>query len=249
MLKVFSIPILKDNYVHVIVDQDSRNCLIIDPGVAGPVIDFITTYRLKPQAVLLTHHHGDHTGGTEEIRDFFRDVGGPVIYAPVRERADIPFADRYLLPGDVLKILGLELQILGLPGHTHGHIAFYEATQGWLFSGDVLFSLGCGRIFEGTFEEQFCSLQTLKALPPQTTVYCTHEYTWMNAQFCLTQTAHAASAPTVPLQRFAAHVQELRAAGQPTVPFSLQQELELNPFLRARTLQEFTSLREARNYF
>lgn len=249
MLKVFSIPILKDNYVHLITDLTHKTCIVIDPGVAGPVIEFITAQKLNPMAILLTHHHGDHTNGTEELRDHFREQGGPVVYAPAREKADIPFADKYLLPEDRLKIANFEFQVLSLPGHTLGHIAFYEPHQGWLFSGDVIFSLGCGRIFEGTMEQQFKSLQVIKALPPGTEIYCTHEYTWMNTQFCLEYGVETLGISKITLQNFAKKVQETRQQGKPTVPFSLQQELDLNPFLKAASLAEFQAIREARNHY
>lgn len=248
MLKVFSLPALKDNYIHVVADLKRKTCFVIDPGEATPVIDFLTAQNLRLLAILITHHHGDHIGGVRELQAHAQKLSksnAPVfVYAPARERADIPFADQYLLDGDRLQIMGLNFEIMALPGHTLGHIAYYEPSEQWLFSGDVLFSMGCGRIFEGTMEQHYASLQRLKNLPPSTTVFCTHEYTEHNTQFCLREDSENRE-----LQAFAKKVRGLRASGLPTVPFSLQQELDLNPFLRAKDLAQFTSLREARNYF
>jgi len=137
---------------------------------------------------------------------------------------------------------------LDLSGHTEGHIGYWERSQGWLFSGDVLFSLGCGRVFDGTIEEHYQSLQKIKQLPPETWIYCTHEYTELNLRFCqqkLSLNAEEVSA----LENFAKKVAELRQDLRPTVPFQLKQELELNPFLRVSSFEEFRDLREQRNQF
>lgn len=248
MLKVFSLPVLKDNYVHILADLDRGTCVIVDPGEAAPVLKFISENKLRPLAILLTHHHWDHTDGVKEIQKTIQESSASkaplLVYAPAREKSDIPFADHYMLAGDRLKIMELDFEILALPGHTLGHIAYYEAEQAWLFSGDVLFSLGCGRVFEGTMVQHYESLQKLKALPPETTVYCTHEYTERNTLFCLQEFPESR-----PLQLFLEKVRALRAKGMATVPFQLKQELELNPFLQAKDLPSFTALREARNYF
>lgn len=251
MLKVFSLPAYKDNYIHTIVDLEKRTCVIVDPGEAEPVFQFLNAEKLKPVAILLTHHHWDHINGVEEIQAACRGKVSLQVYAPAREKAEIPFADHYVLPEDLISVMGLDFQVLPLPGHTHGHIAFYSAKESWLFSGDVLFSLGCGRIFEGTMEQHYESLQRLKQLPPSTTVFCTHEYTETNLRFCLEQNSFYENFPDSArdLALFAEKVRNLRAAKKPTVPFSLQQELHLNPFLLANSLERFRNLREARNVF
>jgi hydroxyacylglutathione hydrolase len=243
MLKVFSLPALKDNYIHIVADLERKTCLIFDPGEAAPVLEFLAKEKLQPLGILITHHHWDHTDGIQELQKETASGKNRIkVYAPAREKADIPTADHFLLAGDLLKVMGLEFRILPLPGHTQGHIAFYEANHGWLFSGDVLFSLGCGRIFEGTMSQHYESLQSLKTLPASTLVYSAHEYTEVNTRFCLEQEPENQA-----LRNFYEKVRTLRAEGTPTIPFSLQQELELNPFLRAPNLKRFSELREARN--
>lgn len=240
MRKVFLVPILKDNYVFIPTHLESRECVIIDPGQAAPVESFIIKHQLRPRAILLTHHHWDHIGGAQELRKSF-DIE---ISAPQKEQRLIDFADHYCQEGEILSLAGFHFAVLDLPGHTLGHIGFWEKSQAWLFSGDVLFSLGCGRVFDGTLPEHYQSLQKIKSLPANTLIHCTHEYTELNLGFCLKKSAHDPE-----LQAFAARVQSLREQDQPTVPFLLEQELHLNPFLNTPHLGAFTALREERDHF
>jgi hydroxyacylglutathione hydrolase len=249
MLKVSSVPILDDNYVHIPWNTDSGECIIVDPGVAAPVRDFVRKQGLKPTAIFCTHKHGDHIGGVAELRGDFPDLK---TYAPLREKAEIPFADIYLSAGESVAELGTGFKILELPGHTRGHIAYWNPLEQWLFSGDVLFSLGCGRVFDGTLEDHYASLQKIEALPPQTEVFCTHEYTETNLRFCQEKKRdhpELFSAEDAGLAAFAEKVRRLRSAGKATVPFRLEQEWGLNPFLRAADFETFRKLRELRNRF
>jgi hydroxyacylglutathione hydrolase len=162
----------------------------------------------------------------------------------LKEQKLIPFAHQYLEEGQEVPILGTKFKILDLSGHTLGHIGYWNPEEHWLFSGDVLFSLGCGRIFDGTVEDHYRSLEKIKNLPPETWVYCTHEYTELNLKFCLQRFPKEEA-----LKTFAEKVQALRHENKPTVPFPLQQELELNPFLKTHGFEEFRLLREERNHF
>ncbi|MBS1971700.1 MAG: hydroxyacylglutathione hydrolase [Bdellovibrionales bacterium] len=240
MLKVSAVPILKDNYVFIPTNGQTKECVIIDPGQADAVKSFILKEHLRPRGILLTHHHWDHIGGAQELKKAF-DVK---IYAPLKEQKLIDFADVYLQENDFVFEAGMQFRIIDLPGHTMGHIAYLEEKQKWLFSGDVLFSLGCGRIFDGTIEDHYKSLGKIKALDPSTIIHCTHEYTEMNLKFCLEKFPEDPA-----LKNFAQHVQALRSQGKPTVPFPLNQELELNPFLKAKNEADFIALREERNNF
>ena len=240
MLKVFVLPILNDNYVPVIADLNTGKCVIVDPGVATPVSAFLLAQNLTPIALLLTHHHNDHIGGAEEIRREF----GVKTYAPLLENELIPFADVYVSEGEKIQALGFDFEVLQLTGHTRGHIGYFAPSRGWLFSGDVLFSMGCGRVFEGTMAQAYSSLRKLRALPAGVQVYCAHEYTETNIKFY--QEYLPASAEVA---EYAKRVRSLRARGEFSVPFSLDEEKCLNPFLAATSVEEFTKLRLLRNGF
>jgi hydroxyacylglutathione hydrolase len=240
MLKIFSVPILKDNYVFLPSNLKTKDCLIVDPGQTEPVKNFILQQHLRPRAILLTHHHWDHIGGAQDLKKYFNVK----IYAPKKERKTIDFADEYLEENDLVREAGFQFKVLELPGHTMGHIAYWEEKQQCLFSGDVLFSLGCGRVFDGSIEEHYHSLLKIKELPPETWIYCTHEYTELNLHFCLQKFPE-----DLALKQFASHIHALREKQEATLPFKLQQELKLNPFLKVHSEVEFIALREERNHF
>jgi hydroxyacylglutathione hydrolase len=219
MLSLQALPAFIDNYIWALSDESGK-AILVDPGQAGPVLKAVAE-GLTPVAVLLTHHHHDHIGGVGELLDHF-DIP---VYAPVDER--IPRATHRVGEGDRVRIeaLGLEFEVLPVPGHTLSHVAFYGG--GHLFCGDTLFSLGCGRLFEGTPGQMLASLDRLAALPGKTLVCCGHEYTRNNGRFAL------AAEPGNELRDLRlAEVAVMREHGRPSVPSSLASERDCNPFLR-----------------
>ena len=200
--------------------------VVIDPGDAAPVMQALGDQGLTLAAILVTHHHADHVGG---VRDLHLATGAEV-FGPAREEVPAPFTP--VMQGDQLDLLGQTVQVLDVPGHTAGHVAYFlpnAQPQPVLFCGDTLFSGGCGRIFEGTPAQMLASLDRLAALPAATQVCCAHEYTLSNLKFAL------AVEPRNPdLRTYVAKCQQLRAEGSPTLPAQLGTELQINPFLRAR---------------
>jgi hydroxyacylglutathione hydrolase len=218
------IPAFADNYLWLL--HDGKRALVVDPGDAEPVLRALAQHTLQLESILVTHHHADHTGGV----DVLRQACGAKVYGPATECIPQPFTP--LQGGDTANALGLDFQILDVPGHTAGHIAYYAQNvdgKPLLFCGDTLFSGGCGRLFEGTPAQMLASLDKLAALPGNTAVCCTHEYTLSNLRFAL-----AVEPGNVDLVAYQARCIGLREAGQPTLPTSISQELLINPFLRTR---------------
>lgn len=248
---LISIPAFDDNYLWLL--HDGRRALVVDPGDAQPVQRMLQDRQLQLESILVTHHHPDHTGGVDALRD----ATGAKVFGPARERIPRPFTP--LQDGDTVRALDLDFQVIDVPGHTAGHIAFYMAPTlsasrdalppegahpAWggpapdgpvldgrplLFCGDTLFSGGCGRLFEGTPAQMLASLDRLAALPGDTRVCCTHEYTMSNLRFAL-----AVEPDNRELIGYHARCAALRDRGEPTLPTSIAQELLINPFLRTR---------------
>ena len=223
MLEIFRIPLLQDNYSYLINDVDSSKTACIDPGMAEPILLELEKKKLKLDFILNTHHHHDHVGGNLEIQKKTMCK----IYGPHAEKTKIPGINLGLKVGVVYKLGSLEYKIIETPGHTSGHICYYFFKNNILFSGDTLFSLGCGRVFEGTASEMWKSLKKIRELPDETTVYCGHEYTESNTNF-----ATFIDSENVMLKEKKKQVLNLRKANQPTVPFNLGEDKLLNPFLR-----------------
>jgi hydroxyacylglutathione hydrolase len=223
-MKLIALPAFSDNYLWLW--QQDQLAVVVDPGDATPVLQALAKEGLKLAAILVTHHHADHVGGVRELHL----ATGAQVYGPAREDVPAPFTP--VMHDDVIDLLGQTVQVLDVPGHTAGHVAYFlpRAPQGpVLFCGDTLFSGGCGRIFEGTPAQMLDSLDALAALPPTTRVCCAHEYTLSNLRFAL-----AVDPSNTDLQTYMAQCQQLRAEGTPTLPARLSTELQINPFLRAR---------------
>lgn len=206
--------------------HDGHQALVVDPGDAQPVFRALEQHGVQLQAILVTHHHGDHTGGVTALRE----ATGAQVFGPATEIIPEPLTR--VGGGQIVSAMGLDFAVIDVPGHTAGHIAFYTAAldgHPLLFCGDTLFSGGCGRLFEGTPVQMLASLDELAALPGDTRVCCTHEYTLSNLKFALEIEPGNAD-----LIAYTAQCQALRAQGQPTLPSSILQELKINPFLRSR---------------
>jgi len=221
-MNLTALPAFTDNYIWML--HDGSRAVVVDPGEAAPVQAALDAQGLQLAAILVTHHHGDHVGGVNALRPRLQ---GPV-YGPAHEDIPLPFVP--LRQGQQIEVLGLQFEVIDVPGHTAGHIAYAQcgaASAPILFCGDTLFSAGCGRLFEGTPAQMVASLAKLNALPGDARVCCTHEYTLSNLRFAAAVEPGSAAV--------AAHTeacQRQRAAGQPTLPSTLAREREINPFLR-----------------
>jgi hydroxyacylglutathione hydrolase len=222
-LEIEQIPVLSDNYVYLVHEPGAGVTAVVDPAVAAPVLERLAARGWKLDWILSTHHHADHTGGNLELK---KETGCKVA-GPKADAARIPGLDQGLAEGDVFRLGEAEAQIFETPGHTSGHISYWFAEAKALFCADTLFSLGCGRLFEGTPEQMWRSLSKLARLPDDALVYCGHEYTQSNARFAL-----SIDPDNPALRARAEDVERRRQAGQPTVPSTLGEERAANPFLR-----------------
>ncbi|MES2609055.1 MAG: hydroxyacylglutathione hydrolase [Pseudomonadota bacterium] len=223
-MNLLPLPAFADNYIWML--HDARQAIVVDPGDPVPVQKALHDLGLRLQAILVTHHHNDHVGGV----DVLREATGAAVYGPAREKIPEPLAR--LAGGDKVDVAGLHFTVLDVPGHTAGHIAYYCAELGGgpvLFCGDTLFSGGCGRLFEGTPAQMLESLDQLAALPGNTRVCCAHEYTLSNLKF-----ARAVEPGNQDLVHYLGWCEAQRALGLPTLPSTIAQERGINPFLRVR---------------
>jgi hydroxyacylglutathione hydrolase len=234
------VPILKDNYAWLLRESGTGATGIVDPADAQPIIEAIEKAGGRLDLILLTHHHADHIAGVDEVRARFncRVVGAAA------DQHRLPKLDEALREGDTVQLGDASAEVIETPGHTRGQINFFFKDGGVLLSGDTLFSLGCGRLIEGTAAEMFDSLHKLMALPGNTLVCCGHEYTESNARFAL-----AVDPENPALHEFVARVEQLRGAGQPSVPSVLADELEANPFLLAPDVASFAAVRAKKDKF
>jgi hydroxyacylglutathione hydrolase len=223
-LEIELIPVLSDNYAYLAHEPGAGVTAVVDPPVAGPVLERLAARGWKLDWILSTHHHSDHTAGNLELKG----KTGCRVAGAKKDEARIPGIDLKLAEGDHFSLGEIDAQVLETPGHTSGHISFWFADAGALFCADTLFSLGCGRVIEGSHAQMWHSLCKLAALPDAALVYCGHEYTEANARFALT-----VDPDNKALQARAAEVERQRAASQPSVPTPLGEERKANPFLRA----------------
>lgn len=243
--KITYINAFSDNYIWAISHQNNKTVALVDPGDATVCIDFLEKHQLKLSAILITHHHADHTGGISELTAYCQQQKWPLtVYGPANE--NIPHCDVKLTQNDHINLadININFQIIDLPGHTAGHIAYFAADNvaPVLFCGDTLFSGGCGRLFEGSPEQMLSSLTKLGNLPENTKVYCAHEYTQANLKF-----ANAVEPSNKALLDYNKRVNELRGREQATIPTTISVEKQINPFLRSNEHAVQTSAKQFDN--
>jgi len=239
MLEIVAVPVLSDNYVWLLHNSESGETAAVDPSVADPVLAATTAKGWQLTQILNTHWHPDHTGGNAGIQ---AATGAPITAPAEAER--VSKVDRIVAEGDRVSVCGAEAVVWDIPAHTAGHVAYYFADEGMIFVGDTMFAMGCGRLFEGTAEQMYANLQRIAALPEDVRIYCGHEYTVANAKFA----AHAEPDNRAISQRLA-EAEALRAAGQVTLPTTVEQERQTNPFVRASDPQRFAQLRSDKDRF
>ncbi|MBX3560760.1 MAG: hydroxyacylglutathione hydrolase [Sphingomonas sp.] len=240
MIEVVRIPVLSDNYVWLAHEPESGETAVIDPAVAEPVLAEAARRGWTISQIWTTHWHGDHTGGNAAIKA----ATGCTVIGPAAEAQRIPTLDRLVGEGDRVALGEAEADVLEVPAHTAGHIAYHLPEEATLFIGDTLFAMGCGRLFEGTPAQMHANLQRLAGLAPDTLVYCAHEYTLANGRFALT-----VEPDNDALRERMAKVEAARAAGEPTVPTTIADERATNPFMRAGSVEELAARRAAKDAF
>ena len=231
---------LQDNYSYLIIDETNKNACVVDPGESIPIINFVENNNIKLKYILNTHHHYDHIGGNLELKEKY----GSKIVAFKDDKSRIPEIDVLVQNNQIWKADNFEAKIYHTPGHTSGHIAFYFFNEKKIFTGDTLFSLGCGKIFEGTHKEMFNSLNKIKKLPKETKIYCGHEYTLQNSNFCIQQDPKNSK-----LKDKIIKIKKKLENGLPTLPTILSEEIECNIFLKANNIETFSKLRDLKDNF
>lgn len=223
-LEVELVPALSDNYIYLAHEAETGATAVVDPAQAKPALDAAERRGWRITHILNTHHHGDHTAGNLDVQ---KATGAPIV-GPSYDAQRIPGVQVQLSEGDTYDVGNARAEVFFTPGHTRGHISFWFAESNVLFSGDSLFALGCGRLFEGDAAQMWDSLQKLRKLPDATRIYCGHEYTRTNARCALT-----VDPQNQQLREYARVIENLRTADQPTIPARMGMEKETNPFLRA----------------
>lgn len=233
-MNIHPIKAFSDNYIWII--EEGTEAVVVDPGEAEQVMDYLEEKQLQLNSILLTHNHDDHIGGVQQISAKYPDAS---IYGP-KETEDI--ANHIVVDGDSFNLLGKNVQVLKTGGHTHGHISFLMDNV--LFCGDALFSAGCGRVFTKDYQAQYDALQKFKQLDDEVQVYAAHEYTQTNLRF-----AHSMQPSNTAVSEALNKVNEMRAKGKPTLPTTIGKEKKINLFLQAEKMEDFKELRNARDEF
>ena len=239
-MKIQIITCLQDNYSYLIIDEENNTACVIDPSEATPIIEYLENNKIKLKFILNTHHHYDHVGGNQRLKEKY----GASVVGYRKDKKRIPEIDILLDDQEIWIHQNFETKIIYIPGHTLGHICFYFYKEQSVFTGDTLFSLGCGKIFEGTYSQMFNSLMKFKELPQDTKVYCGHEYTKKNSDFCLTHDANNEN-----LKTKIDIIDEKLKSGLPTIPSTIKDELECNIFLRSNNVKTFSKLRDLKDNF
>ena len=239
-MKIKLIPCLNDNYSYLLIDEKNNIACVVDPSEADPIIEYLEKNKIKLKFILNTHHHFDHVGGNIELKEKYKAK----IIGYKNDKDRIPGIDILLDGDEVWKYENFEAQIIYVPGHTSGHICFYFFNEKNIFTGDTLFSLGCGRLFEGTHQQMYNSLSKIKKLPLETKIYCGHEYTLANSKFCLAHDSNNES-----LKNKISEIEKKIHDNIPTIPTTLKDELECNIFLKANNLETFSKLRDLKDVF
>ena len=239
-MKIEIIKCLQDNYSYLIIDEKKKTACVVDPSESQPIINYLKNKELDLKFILNTHHHYDHIGGNIELKKKYNSKIVGFFY----DKNRIPEIDILVKDGQIWKEDNFISRIYHIPGHTTGHIAFHFFKEKIIFTGDTLFSLGCGRIFEGTYEQMFDSLNIIKNLPKDTLIYCGHEYTLQNSKFCIIN-----DAKNLKLIKKIKFIKERLKNNLPTMPTSLNDELDCNIFLKAKDLRSFIKLRDLKDNF
>ena len=239
-MKIEIIKCLQDNYSYLLIEKENNYACVIDPSESGPIIKYIENNNIKLKFILNTHHHFDHVGGNKNLKKKYNSK----VIGFKKDKDRIPEIDICLDDKEIWKNEKFEAKVYHIPGHTSGHICYHFFNQNILFTGDTLFSLGCGRIFEGTYKEMFESLNKLKKLPIDTKIYCGHEYTLKNSKFCEKYEENNKN-----LKKKIIEIEHKLKNNLPTVPWTIEEELACNIFLRAKNLQDFSKLRDLKDNF
>ena len=239
-MRVEVIPCLQDNYSYLIIDKINNTACVIDPSESKPIINFLEKENINLKYILNTHHHFDHVGGNKDLKKKYNSV----VIGYKDDSSRIPEIDILLEDNQIWKAGNFEAKIMHIPGHTTGHICFHFFKEKLLFTGDTLFSLGCGKLFEGTYEDMFKSLDKIKKLPQDTKIYCGHEYTLQNSKFCIEHDPENTN-----LKNKIKEVKKKRENSLPTIPSILKDEMECNIFLKAKNVESFSKLRDLKDNF
>ena len=239
-MRVEVIPCLQDNYSYLIIDKSNNSACVVDPSEAKPIMNFIEKENINLKYILNTHHHFDHVGGNKNLKKKYNSV----VIGYKDDASRIPEIDILLEDNQIWKADNFEAKIMHIPGHTTGHICYHFFKEKLIFTGDTLFSLGCGKLFEGTYQDMFSSLKKIKKLSQDTKIYCGHEYTLQNSKFCIEYDPE-----NTKLKNKITEIKKKLENNLPTIPSTLKDENECNIFLRAKDVESFSKLRDLKDIF